>query len=330
MRVAFFDCHGFEQPLYSQLAGSYPHLEIHYFPTRLSLASANMAAGCDAITAFVNDDLSAPILEKLAAQGVKMIALRSAGYNHLDVAAMTKLGLRAVRVPEYSPHAVAEHAIALLLCLNRKIHRAYNRVRENNFSLDGLVGFDLFGKNFGLIGGGKIGQVMARIIHGFGGHILVHDPVPSPEIISLGGKYVGLQELLANSQIISLHCPLIPATHHIINDAAFAQMPKGSIIINTGRGALIDSKALIRALKSNHLGGAALDVYEEEAGIFFEDYSATGLDDDVLARLLTFPNVIMTAHQGFLTAEALHNIASTSLANLDAWRRQDTLLHEIR
>ena len=249
-----------------------------------------------------------------------MIALRSAGYNHVDLAAAHALGLAVVRVPAYSPHAVAEHGVGLVLALCRHLHRAYNRTREGDFSLHGLTGFDLHGRTVGVIGSGQIGEVFARIMSGFGCHILAYDPYPNLAIEALGGRFVELDELLAQSDIISLHCPLNEATQHLINARSLARMKRGAMLINTGRGALVDTPALIEALKSGQLGYLGLDVYEEEADIFFADRSDQPLQDDVLARLLTFPNVIITAHQAFLTREALAGIAQTTLSNIAAWR----------
>jgi D-lactate dehydrogenase len=259
------------------------------------------------------------------------VALRSAGYNHVDLRAASALGLPVVRVPEYSPYAVAEHAVALLLTLNRKIHRAYNRVREANFSLDGLVGFDLHDKVVGLVGTGRIGRVMATIVRGFGCRLLAMDPQPDPVFAQqLSLRYVSLQELYRESDIVSLHVPLTPSTRHLIDAEALQTMKRGVVLINTGRGALIDTRALIEALKSEHVGAAGLDVYEEEEKVFFRDLSDRVLQDDVLARLLTFPNVLITSHQAFLTREALANIAETTLANIATFERGDPLQNEVR
>lgn len=248
--------------------------------------------------------------------GTRLIALRSAGFNHVDLAAAQRLGLTVARVPAYSPHAVAEHAVGMILALNRRLHRACNRTREGDFSLDGLLGFDLAGKTVGVVGTGQIGQVFARIMAGFGCRLLAFDPFPQA---ALGVTYVPLPALLAQSDIVSLHCPLNADTHHLIDASALASMKMGAMLINTSRGGLIDSPALIDALKSGQLGHLGLDVYEEEADLFFEDRSADVLQDDVLARLLTFPNVIVTAHQAFFTREALAGIADTTLANAAAW-----------
>jgi D-lactate dehydrogenase len=269
-------------------------------------------------------------LRILREAGVRLLALRSAGFNHVDLVAARALGVPVVRVPEYSPYAVAEHAVGLVLALNRKIHRAYSRVREWNFSLDGLVGFDLHGKTVALIGTGRIGRAAARIFHGFGCRILAHDARPEPTLVAqLGVRYVQLGEAYREADVISLHLPLTPATHHLIDAKALSGMKRGIMIINTGRGALIDSRALIAALKTGHVGSAGLDVYEEEEGVFFRNLSSTVLQDDVLARLLTFPNVLVTSHQAFLTEEALWNIASTTLANITAFERGQPLVNEV-
>ena len=252
------------------------------------------------------------MLERLAAGGTRLVALRSAGYNHVDLAAAEALGLPVVHVPAYSPHAVAEHAVGLILTLNRRLHRAYNRTREGDFSLHGLTGFDLHGKRVGVIGTGQIGETFARIMAGFGCELLAYDPYPNPRIQALGGRYLALDALLAESDIVSLHCPLTADTRHLIDAQRLATMKPGAMLINTGRGALVNAAALIEALKSGQLG-LGLDVYEEEADIFFEDRSDQPLQDDVLARLLSFPNVVVTAHQAFLTREALAAIADTTL-----------------
>jgi D-lactate dehydrogenase len=271
---------------------------------------------------FVNDHLDRPCLEALAAQGTKLAALRCTGFNNVDVPAAKALKLAVTRVPAYSPYSVAEHAVALLLTLNRKVHRSFNRVRELNFSLNGLVGFDLHGKTAGVVGTGKIGRIVAQIFRGFGMKVLAYDPFPNPGWAeSMGVEYVDPPQLAQNSDVLSIHIPLTAETKHIINRQALEQIKPGAILINVSRGGLIDTAALIEALKSGRLGGVALDVYEEEEGIFFEDLSGQVLQDDVLARLLTFPNVLITAHQAFLTREALSDIARTTVQNLKALGR---------
>ena len=281
--------------------------ELHFQPARLTLDTAALAHDYEVVCPFINDDLSAPVLEQLAAGGTRLIALRSAGYNHVDLPAAKRLGLSVVRVPAYSPHAVAEHAVALILALNRRLHRAYNRTREGDFTLHGLTGFDLVGKTVGVVGTGQIGATFGKIMAGFGCKLLCFDPYPNAD-------------LLAESHIISLHCPLTSDNKHLINSTSLATLKHGAMLINTGRGALVDTPALIEALKNGQLGYLGLDVYEEEAQLFFEDRSDLPLQDDVLARLLTFPNVIITAHQAFLTREALSAIASTTLSNIAAWK----------
>ncbi|MGH8382930.1 2-hydroxyacid dehydrogenase [Pseudomonas sp.] len=318
MRVLFFSSQTYDQDSFSSAPATHG-LELHFQPARLSEDTAALASGHEVVCAFINDDLSAPVLERLAAGGTCLIALRSAGYNHVDLAAAKHLGLAVVRVPAYSPHAVAEHAVALILALNRRLHRAYNRTREGNFSLHGLTGFDLHGKTVGVVGTGQIGAAFARIMAGFGCQLLAYDPYPNPQLLALGARYLELPELLRQAQIISLHCPLTEQTRHLINPQSLAQLQPGAMLINTGRGALIDTPALIEALKDGQLGYLGLDVYEEEAQLFFEDRSDLPLQDDVLARLLTFPNVIVTAHQAFLTREALAAIAATTLDNITRW-----------
>lgn len=318
MRVLFFSSQTYDQDSFNHAPAGHG-LELHFQPARLTEDTAALASGHEVVCAFINDDLSAPVLERLAAGGTRLIALRSAGYNHVDLAAAKRLGLAVVRVPAYSPHAVAEHAVALILALNRRLHRAYNRTREGNFSLHGLTGFDLHGKTVGVVGTGQIGATFARIMAGFGCQLLAYDPYPNPELLALGARYLELPELLRQAQIISLHCPLTEHTRHLINAHSLAQLQPGAMLINTGRGALIDTPALIEALKDGQLGYLGLDVYEEEAQLFFEDRSDLPLQDDVLARLLTFPNVIVTAHQAFLTREALAAIAETTIDNITRW-----------
>ena len=290
--------------------------DLRFVHPHLDLETAPLAAGFEGVCAFVNDTLSAPVLEVLADGGTRLIALRCTGFNNVDLAAAARLGVAVVRVPAYSPHAVAEHTVALILALNRKLHRAYNRVREGNFSLDGLLGFDLKGRTAGLIGTGKIGTVVARILSGFGCEVIAFDPFPSGACRALSVRFVPLSEVLAAADIITLHCPLTPENHHLIDAAAIRQMKRGVMLINTSRGALIDTPAVIDALKSGAIGHLGLDVYEEEGEIFYEDLSGSIIRDDVFTRLLTFPNVMITGHQGFFTREALENIAATTIANV--------------
>lgn len=329
MKMAMFDTHRFERESFEAANTGSSH-EITFLEPRLTIATAPLAQGHGAVCSFVNDELDERTLTALRNGGTRLVALRSAGFNHVDVAAAARLGLPVVRVPEYSPHAVAEHAVALVLALNRKIHRAYARVREWNFSLDGLVGFDLHGKTVGIVGTGRIGQAAARIFCGFGCAVLAYDLRPDPALAALGVRYVELPEIFAAADIISLHVPLSPASHHLIDASALGAMKRGAMLINTGRGALIDSRALIEALKTGHLGAAGLDVYEEEEGIFFQDLSNRVLQDDVLARLLTFPNVLVTSHQAFLTKEALDAIARTTLENVAAFEAGEPLQNQVR
>lgn len=325
-----FDSHNYDRESF-EAAEDFGKHEIHFFEPRLTRQTASLAAGFEAVCSFVNDRLDEPTLQALASAGTRLIVLRSAGYNHVNLEAAERLGLTVLRVPEYSPHAVAEHALALVLTLNRKIHRAHARVREWNFSLEGLVGFDLFGKTVGIIGTGRIGQVAARCFAGLGCKVLAFDAFPDRNFETQSGVlYASLSELYAASDIISLHVPLTPTTKHLIDAESMAQMKPGVMLINTGRGALIDSRALITALKSGRLGAAGLDVYEEEEGIFFQDMSGSIVQDDVLARLLTFPNVLVTSHQAYLTKEALGNIAQVTYANLTAFERQEPLLNRVR
>jgi D-lactate dehydrogenase len=314
VNVAIFSAKKYDREFLN--AANASHHQLRFFEPPLNEETVGLAAGFDAACVFVNDQVNAAVIAKLSSLGVRFIALRCAGYNNVDLAAAKTHGITVVRVPAYSPYAVAEHTIALMLALNRKVHRAYNRVREGNFALDGLVGFDMHGKTVGVIGTGQIGTVVAQILTGFGCPTLAFDPIPNPTCRSLGVQYVELTELLAQADVISLHCPLTPENKHIINNAAIARMKNGVMLINTSRGALLDTVAIIDALKSGKIGYLGLDVYEEEEQIFFEDRSGLILSDDVFARLLTFPNVIITGHQAFFTREALLNIAATTIHNI--------------
>ena len=315
MRVVVFSAKSYDREFLG--AANAGRHDLVFQEPHLSPATAPLASGAGAVCLFVHDHADAAVIDALAGFGVRGLALRCAGYNNVDLAAAARRGLPVTRVPAYSPHGVAEHAVALLLALDRRIHRAYSRVREGNFALDGLLGFDLYGKTVGVVGTGKIGACFARIMTGFGCRVLAYDVAENPAVRALGATYVPLDRLLAEAHVVSLHCPLTPATHHLIGAAALARMRAGVILINTGRGPLIDTAAVIRALKSGRLGGLAIDVYEEEEGVFYEDLSAAILADDLLARLLTFPNVIVTSHQAFFTHEAMTAIAETTLANLD-------------
>lgn len=318
MRIMFFSSKAYDRDSFSSITRP-DGWQLEFQDVQLSCASAALAKDCEVVCAFINDELSAAVLQCLADGGTRLIALRSAGFNHVDLNAAQQLGISVVRVPDYSPHAVAEHAVALIMALNRKTHRAFNRTRDGNFSLQGLIGFDLYQKTVGVVGGGKIGQAFSRIMAGFGCQVRIYDPYPITTLTDIGAKQVSLDTLIESSDIISLHCPLTENSHHLINAQRLAQMKPGAMLINTGRGALVDARALIDALKSGQLGYLGLDVYEEEAGLFFENHSDRPLQDDVLARLLTFPNVILTAHQAFLTQEALAAIAETTLRNISQW-----------
>lgn len=304
-------------------------LDMTFFDVRLDPDTAGLAKCHDAVCCFVNDRLDKAVLELLARDGIRLVALRSAGFNHVDLAAARELGLTVARVPSYSPESVAEHTVALILSLNRKIHKAYLRVREGNFALDGLLGFDLSGKTVGIVGTGKIGMCAARIMRGFGCDILAFDPEPNDEIEKLGARYANLPELLANADIVTLHCPLTPETHHLIDAEAIDRMKPEAMLINTSRGAVVDTKALIDGLKAGSIGSVGLDVYEEEGDLFFENLSDMMIQDDVFARLLTFPNVLITGHQAFFTREAMQAIASTTVRNVSGFEETGAALYEV-
>lgn len=294
--------------------------QLEYFETALDMSTVPLVEGFDAVCAFVNDDLSGDVVCGLKRGGTNLIALRSAGFNNVDIEAAEKCEITVVRVPAYSPHAVAEHAVALMLTLNRKTHRAFNRVRESNFSLEGLLGFDMNEKTVGIVGTGKIGATVAKIMDGFGCRILAYDKYPNDSLRSIL-TYVELEQLFRESDILTLHCPLTPETHHLINPESISQMKDGVMIINTSRGAVIDSAAAINGLKDRKIGYLGLDVYEEEEGVFFQDLSSSIMEDDQLARLISFPNVIITGHQAFFTDTALSNIAQTTLENIRDFQR---------
>ncbi len=329
MKVAVFSSKPYDVEFLGEANHGRGH-DLRFFEARLGPETARLAAGALAVCAFVNDDLRSDTLEALAAEGVRLVALRSAGYNHVDLDAAERLGLTVVRVPRYSPHAVAEHCVGLILTLNRNIHRAYNRVRESNFSLSGLLGFDLQGRTVGVIGTGEIGATFAEIMAGFGTTILAADPFPNPRLIEMGATYLPLDEVLAESDIVSLHCPLTPQTHHLIEADRVASMKDGVMLINTSRGALIDTEAVIAGLKSGKIGHLGLDVYEEEDDLFFEDLSDQVLQDDTFARLMTFPNVLITGHQAFFTREALSTIATVTLDNIDSFAKSEPLANAVR
>jgi len=318
MRVAMFSTKPYDRRSFEE-AGT-EGLELHWLEPRLSEETVSLAHGFDAACLFVNDAADAAVIARLAEGGTRLIALRCAGFNNVDLAAAEAAGIAVVRVPAYSPHAVAEFTVGLLLALVRRIHRAYSRTRESNFALDGLLGFDLFGRTVGVIGAGKIGAIVARILQaGFGCRVLAHDLHPDAGLEALGVRYAALGEIVAEADIITLHCPLTPATHHLLNPESVRRLKPGTIVVNTSRGALIDTEAAIEALKSGQLGGLAIDVYEQEADLFFEDLSNEIIQDDTLQRLMMFPNVLVTGHQAFFTREALGAIAQTTLDNIRAF-----------
>jgi D-lactate dehydrogenase len=329
VKIAFFDSHRFEREQFEQANERHGH-ELVHFEARLTSSTAELARGFPCVCCFVNDRLDASAIDILAKGETRLVALRSAGFNNVDVEAAARHGIPVVRVPEYSPHAVAEHTVALVLSLDRKIHRAYARVREGNFSLEGLVGFDLYKKTVGVIGTGRIGKVAATIFKGFGCRVLAFDMRPDLDFARKHDiEYVALDELYPQCDIVSLHVPLTPSTYHLIGPDQLARMKRGVMLVNTSRGALVDTKALVFGLKSGHVGSAALDVYEEEEGLFFRDLSDRVLQDDVLARLLTFPNVLVTAHQAFLTREALASIAEITLDNVSAFEQGRALENRV-
>jgi D-lactate dehydrogenase len=316
IRVSFYDTKAYDREYLIRAPGS-DRIEWEFHEFWLKTKTAATAQGERAVCVFVNDRVDSACLKILSQAGIQLVTLRCAGYNNVDLVAAKALGIAVTRVPSYSPHAVAEHAVGLLLTLNRKIHKAYNRVRELNFSLNGLAGFDIYGKTVGIIGTGKIGKIAAQIFCGFGARVLAYDAAPDPEWAKpLGVEYTDLPTLLASSDIVSLHVPLFPELFHMLNAQTIARMKPGVYIVNTSRGKLIDTKALIDALKAGHVGGVALDVYEEEEGVFFEDLSGHVLKDDDLSRLLTFPNVLITSHQAFFTHEALTEIARVTTENI--------------
>lgn len=325
MKIAVYSTKSYDRQFLEGANGG--RHELRYLDCRLTIATTALAKGSSAVCLFANDQANDTTIMAFAHMGIRLIALRAAGFNNIDVAAAQSHGIVVARVPTYSPHAVAEHTFALILSLVRKVHRAYNRVREGNFSLEGLMGFDLVDKTIGIVGAGNIGSVVARIATGFGCKVLAHDPVRRSECESVGVEYVGLKELLEQSDIVTLHCPLNESTRHLIDAAALARMKAGVILINTSRGAVVDTRAVVDALKRQTLGGLAVDVYEEEDALFFEDRSDQAIMDDQFARLLTFPNVLITGHQGFFTVEALTNIAATTIANLDSFEQTGRPLH---
>lgn len=329
MRVAMFSSKPYDRRSFEEENAQHAH-EIAFLESRLGPATASLARDFPAVCIFVNDSADAETLARLRDGGTRLLALRCAGFNHVDLAAAERMGIAVARVPAYSPHAVAEFTIGMILTLNRQIHRAWNRVRENNFALDGLLGFDLFGKTVGVVGTGKIGALVARALRlGFGCEILAHDPVPDAALTGIGVRYTTMPELAAAADILTLHCPLTPDTRYLIDAPLLARMRPGVMIVNTSRGALIDSRAVIGALKSGRVGYLAIDVYEQEADLFFEDLSNEVIQDDVFQRFLTFPNVLVTGHQAFFTREALAGIAATTLANITAFEQGRALENRV-
>lgn len=328
MKVAVFSTKEYDRQFLEVANYDHEH-ELVFFEVQLNRNTASLANRYPAVCIFVNDVADAATLEILASHGTGLIALRSAGFNHVDLKAAAKLGMRVVRVPAYSPFAVAEHVVAMIQTLNRKTHRAYNRVREGNFSLEGLLGFDLHGRTVGIVGTGKIGQIFAQIMKGFGCRVLGYDLFKNPAFEAVG-KYVDLPDLLSQSDIISLHCPLTPETYHLINAKAIEQMKQGAMLINTSRGGLVDTEAAIEGLKSKRIGALGLDVYEQEADLFFEDLSNEIIQDDLFERLTTFPNVLITAHQAFFTKDALENIAETTMQNITDFENEQPLKNEVK
>lgn len=327
MNVTFFNAKPYDQQFFEEANREYGHA-LEFLEVPLNAHTAVLARG-EAVCVFVNDVANAEVLRLLAAAGVRVLALRCAGFNNVDLKTAAKLGLTVVRVPAYSPYAVAEHTLALILTLNRKTHRAYNRVREGNFALNGLMGFDLHGRTVGLIGLGKIGLVTAGILKGFGCRVLGYDSNPNPEAEALGVEFTALDTLYAQSDIVSLHCPLTPQTFHLINEESIGKMKDGVMLINTSRGAIIDTKAVVQGLKCEKIKYLGLDVYEEEGDLFFEDLSGKVIQDDVFMRLLSFNNVLITGHQAFLTTDALRNIAHVTLRNISDFEQQRELTNQL-
>ncbi len=329
MKIACFSTKSYDRSSFDRLLPESGH-SFSYFEAKLDFHTLSLAEGHQAICSFVNDHIDAAMMKKMAKMGISLIALRCAGYNQIDLKAAAENGIKIVRVPAYSPEAVAEHAFALILTLARKTHKAYNRVRDNNFSIEGLTGVNIHGKTIGVIGTGAIGRAFCRIAKGFGCKVLAYDVVENEEMKKLGVKYQPIAEVLGNSHIISLHCPLTPETHHLINAETIALMQDGVALINTSRGALVETKAVIKALKNKKIGFLGIDVYEQEENIFFKNLSEEIMQDEQIARLMTFPNVLVTGHQAFLTKEALAQISATTLANITAFEKGEELLNEVK
>ncbi len=329
MKVTFFSTQPYDQRSFDEHNKRYA-FNIKFLDVQLNEQTATLAQDADAVCAFVNDRINGSIIRQLRESGVKVLALRCAGFNNVDLVAAKEHDLKIVRVPAYSPNAVAEHAVAMIMTLNRKTHKAYNRIREQNFSLNGLLGFDLYGKTVGVIGTGNIGQVFCKIMKGFGCEVIAFDIHPDEELLRMGIRYTALKEVLEKSNIISLHCPLNDQTRYIINADAIDSMKRNVMLINTSRGGLIDTRAVVGGLKSGKIGALGIDVYEQEEKLFFRDLSEVIIEDDVISRLSSFPNVLITAHQGFFTQEALAQIAETTLANLKAFQQNQPLVNEVK
>ncbi|MEO1389008.1 MAG: 2-hydroxyacid dehydrogenase [Cyanobacteria bacterium J06634_6] len=329
MKVAVFSAKPYDRKFLTAANAGHAH-ELVFFEPRLAPKTAALAAGFPAVCAFINDQLNQQTLDAIAASGTELIALRAAGFNNVDLKAAAELNMTVVRVPKYSPYAVAEHAVGLILMLNRKLNKAYNRVRDDNFALDGLLGFDLHGSTVGVIGTGKIGQIFSQIMTGFGCHVLAYDPYPNPACLEMGVQYRTLPDLLSASDIVSLHCPLMPETYHLLNEQSLSDLKHGAMVINTSRGGLVDTKAVITAIKTGKIGYLGIDVYEQEENLFFEDWSNAVVQDDDIQRLQSFNNVVITAHQAFFTQEALTNIANTTINSLSQFEKGETCDCEIQ
>ncbi|MUK78327.1 2-hydroxyacid dehydrogenase [Aliivibrio fischeri] len=328
MKIAMFSTKSYDETSFNSINQNY-QFECQFFNFQLTESTAPIANGSDVVCAFVNDDLSAPVLKILAKQGTKLIAMRCAGFDRVDLEAAKKLGMQVARVPAYSPEAIAEHAVGMMMCLNRRFHKAYQRTRDANFSLEGLTGFNFFGKTVGVIGSGKIGLATMRILKGLGMNILCFDPYPSQVAIDMGVKYTTLDEIFSQSDVITLHCPLTPENTHLLDTDSFSKMKDGVMIINTSRGGLLNSASAIEALKAGKIGSLGLDVYDHEKELFFQDKSNDIIKDDVFRRLSACHNVLFTGHQAFLTEEALDNIASTTLGNIDAFLKDEISGNEL-
>ena len=329
MEIAFFSTKSYDKEYFGEANKAFG-FKLSWFEVPLNSNTVAITPEKAVVCSFVNDYIDQTVVDVLSRKEVGLIALRCAGFNQVDLEAVARAGIKVVRVPSYSPHAVAEHALALLLTLNRKTHKAYNRIREGNFSLERLIGFDINGKTAGVIGTGKIGAVFAGIMQGIGCRVIAYDPFPNKELINKGVAFFSVEEVLRQSDIISLHCPLTPETHHIIGKKALEIIKPGAVLINTSRGGLVDSVAAIEALKSHRLGALGIDVYEQEENLFFKDLSDSIIDDEVILRLMTFPNVLVTSHQAFLTKEALQQIAGTTLQNIRSYQQKDTLTNEVK